>query len=263
MGRGIMCPCLIFWVGMQSSLQRSFGRAASHYSSAALFQPLCAEALFAGVDVSIPAPSRVLDLGCGVGMGSALLRSRWPDASVVAVDFSLPMLGLLGDGVLGCCARAEALPLASGVVDFLWSNLALQWCDTASFAASVSRVLRPGGHAAISTLGPATFPELVQAFGDGRSHTHSFLSAPAVLEAFGSVGLSVRLSVQPMTVHFPDLASLLFSIRGVGANHYSGQGRVRLGKAAYAAFVQGYEALRVPAGLPLTYEVFMVFVEKA
>jgi malonyl-CoA O-methyltransferase len=254
---------LYLWVTMQHSLQRSFGRAARHYTKAARFQPVCAQALLNAVARAVP-PHRILDLGCGVGMGTSLLQSRWTGASVWSADFSLPMLRLMDGPAAAFCARAEALPLADGVVDFVWSNLALQWCDAAAFALEVERVLMPGGAGAISTLGPGTFPELAQAFAgvDGRSHTQPFADAGTVVEAFAAAGLSVRLEVRPMTIHFSDLSSLLFSIRGVGANHYSGQGGVRLGKQAYACFRDSYEALRGSEGLPLTYEVFMVFVEK-
>jgi malonyl-CoA O-methyltransferase len=248
---------------MQHSLQRSFGRAARHYTKAARFQPVCAQALLDAVPWSI-SPTRILDLGCGVGMGVSLLQSRWQGASVWSVDFSLPMLRLMDGPAAAFCARAEALPLVDEVVDFVWSNLALQWCDVSAFALEVARVLMPGGSGAIATLGPGTFPELAQAFAgvDGRSHTQPFQGAGAVVEAFVAAGLSVRLEIRHMTIHFSDLSALLFSIRGVGANHYSGQGGVRLGKQAYASFRHSYEALRGLEGLPLTYEVFMVFVEK-
>lgn len=246
----------------RSSLQRSFGRAAGHYVEAARFQPLCAQELLQGV--SAIAPSVVVDLGCGVGMSRPLLEQRWPEVPSVGVDFALPMLRLSSVSNCSVCARAESLPLASASVDFVWSNLVLQWCDPALFASEVSRVLVSGGSAAISTLGPETFPELRHAFGavDGHSHTQAFPDFASVVDAFTGTGLAVRAQERLMTVHFPDLRSLLFSIRGVGANHYAGQSKVRLGKSSYLAFVRSFEALRVPEGLPLTYQVLFLFVEK-
>jgi malonyl-CoA O-methyltransferase len=248
----------------RSSLQRSFARVAAQYSQAARFQPLCARELMDGLGVGAASPRRVVDLGCGVGQGSSLLSSRWPQAFLLGVDFALPMLQQrLGSAAL-VCARAEALPLATGSVDFLWSNLVLQWCDPALFSAEVFRVLNEGGGAAISTLGPETFPELRLAFSgvDGRAHTQPFPDLDSVVRAFDLAGFSVRCESRLMTVYFEDLASLLFSIRGVGANRYRGQGQVRLGKAAYDSFVRSIESTRGAQGLPLTYQVLFLFVSK-
>jgi len=47
--------------------------------------------LLSGVEAS-PAPSRVLDVGVGAGHSSAAIADRWPNATVVGVDLSGPMV---------------------------------------------------------------------------------------------------------------------------------------------------------------------------
>jgi len=42
--------------------------------------------------VPLDAPAHVVDLGCGVGNVTAILRQRFPDADVVGVDGSAEML---------------------------------------------------------------------------------------------------------------------------------------------------------------------------
>src|SRR5256714_10483636 len=42
--------------------------------------------------VPLASPARVVDLGCGTGNVTALLRTRWPDARVTGVDASGTML---------------------------------------------------------------------------------------------------------------------------------------------------------------------------
>ena len=42
--------------------------------------------------VTVAAPQHIVDLGCGTGTVTALLRTRWPEAHIVGVDNSKPML---------------------------------------------------------------------------------------------------------------------------------------------------------------------------
>ncbi|HEY7521481.1 MAG TPA: methyltransferase domain-containing protein [Methylomirabilota bacterium] len=81
--------------------------------------------------VPLPQPGHIVDLGCGTGNVTALLRGAWPAARVTGVDASAAML-----------ARARASDPAvdwqqaeiggwtpSRPVDLLFSNAALHWLD--------------------------------------------------------------------------------------------------------------------------------------
>ena len=73
-------------------------------------------------------PRTVVDLGCGPGNLSALLKERWPDASVVGVDSSPEMVEKARsvDGVEFCVGDVRAWRPAEPV-DVLVSNATLQW----------------------------------------------------------------------------------------------------------------------------------------
>lgn len=74
-------------------------------------------------------PQRVVDLGCGAGNVSALLKARWPAADVLGVDSSANMLEAAAAAVPEC--RFERADLAhwqpDGSLDVIYSNATLQW----------------------------------------------------------------------------------------------------------------------------------------
>ena len=90
----------------------------------------------------------------------------------------------------------ERLPLATGSIDIVFSNLAVQWCDDLPRAlAELYRVLRPGGILALSTLAQGSLEELAHA-----PYRH-------------------RLQAEPHRLHYPHLTNLLREIKGVGAGY--------------------------------------------
>ncbi len=107
--------------------------------------------------VGAAAPARVVDLGCGPGNLTTLLRARWPEAEIRGLDSSPEMI-----------AKAEAVDATidfavsdlrdwardADPVDVLVSNATLQWIPghLDLLPALVSRV-RPGGWFAFQVPG--------------------------------------------------------------------------------------------------------------
>ncbi|MFY9327904.1 MAG: malonyl-ACP O-methyltransferase BioC [Georgfuchsia sp.] len=245
-------------------VRSAFARAAAHYDAVADFQREAGERLLAECQMD-SLPTRVLDAGCGTGHGLQLITRRWPMAQTIALDFAEPMLLSLATASHQSivCGDIEALPLANASVGLVWSNLAMQWCDTYHVVQEFRRVLQPGGHLAATTLGPDTFAELRRAFVgiDEFRHTNDFIDEAHLRATLGSANFNLltlrRVGIQR---HFPDLRSLLASVRELGANHVVAKNRRPglMGKAAWRRFVDNIERMRTSHGLPLTYDTYFI-----
>ena len=79
--------------------------------------------------VPLATPARVVDLGCGPGNVTAILKQRWPEAAVTGVDSSPEMLGKAAASVPEC--RFELGDFGTWMPeiapDLIYSNAALHW----------------------------------------------------------------------------------------------------------------------------------------
>ena len=247
-------------------VRESFDRAAASYDEAAIVQRQVCQLL---LDDFRPAttPDSILDAGCGTGYGIGLLQRQWPAAQIIAVDFAPAMLAAARRSVDLCIAAdIEALPCRDASCSTWWSNLTVQWCDPEAVCREAHRVLRPHGELALSTLGPATFAELREAFAsiDQHRHTISFSQPEAVAEALRRAGFAgIRLHRQTVSEHYPDLASLLRAVKDIGANAVGDGARSgMLGRRAWQRVQAAYERHRARDGLPARYDVSLAYACK-
>jgi SAM-dependent methyltransferase len=108
-------------------------------------------------------PVTGLDIGCGTGRYSRLLRGLLPAGSrLAAADISAAMLAQLQAGNHGRAravaplpAAAEQLPLRAASLDVVTAFNCVHHFDLGRFLAAAARVLRPGGQLFIYTRTPA------------------------------------------------------------------------------------------------------------
>lgn len=249
-------------------IRAAFDRAAASYDAAAVLQRKVCELLLAGLELPTPtsAPA-ILDAGCGTGYGTRLLRARWPAAHLSVADFAPAMLDLAREAADACHeADIEALPFAEPDFDLWWSSLSIQWCDADRVFSEAARVLRPQGRLAVSTLGPGTFQELRNAFSavDRYRHTLPFSEPDAIGEALLHAGFSsIAVQRETLTLHYPDLKTLLRAVKAIGANAVGDGARTgMMGRHAWQALEAAYEKQRTPDGLPASYDVILGYAER-
>jgi len=235
----------------------AFSRAAGHYENAAQLQRDVGEYLLSMVaEQHQNAGNRVLDAGCGTGYFSR----RWRDMGkqVTALDLSQGMLDVasaLNSAESYIPGDIERLPLADQSVDICYSNLAVQWCNALPRALEeMHRVTRIGGLVVFSTLAEGSLGELAAAWMkvDGRRHVNQFLTPDKIAEACAPYRHDVQFSQQ--TLLFPDVMSLMRSLKGIGATHIKNGRLGGLGGRERLAKLEKHYA-RQDGMLPLTYKL--------
>lgn len=258
------------------AVRRAFDRAADSYDGAAAVQRQACDRLadFAARLASAPAARIALDAGCGTGYGLAALAALCPATTTVALDFAPAMLrralhgaAALPQRPLALCADLEALPLAPGCVDAIWSSLAMQWCEPAQVLGECAAALGSGGVAWIATLGPDTLWELRTAFAgvDEAAHVLDFHDAACWRAAALQVGLEcVACETEALPALAPDLRRLLRDIKAIGAHTVGGERRkAPLGRSAWQRLEAAYEVHRRSDGLlPATYDLILLALRK-
>jgi malonyl-CoA O-methyltransferase len=166
-------------------------------------------------------PAVVVDVGAGTGRVSGQLAALYPDAAVVAIDISRPMLERAASigAVVRLVADAHRLPCASGSVDLVFSNLLLPWVAPDLVLAECARVLKPGGLAIMTTLGPDTLVELRRAWAsvDAFIHVHGFIDMHDIGDLASRAGLvEPVIDVDRLTLDYADVDGLVGDLRAAG-----------------------------------------------
>lgn len=256
-------------------LRRSFERAAATYDEAAVLQREVGRRMLERLDYIKYRPRVILDAGCGTGAGGRELLLRYRSASVLALDIALSMLQRArGDRrwwqrlapfgarpPLACvCGDIESLPLKSGSVGMIWSNLALQWSNSLGVVFDeMHRVLAPGGLVMFSTFGPDTLKELRAAYAnlDGHTHVNRFVDMHDIGDLLVHKGFATPvMDMEYVTFTYASATDLMRDLKAIGAHNVTlGRRRGLTGRAALEAVSRHYEKSRRDGRLPATFEV--------
>ena len=266
------------------SVRRAFERAAASSDASAVLQREVGQRMAERLLLVKLQPLTILDAGCGTGDALCELSTRYPEAFLIGLDLAHAMLDcarrraaathaserslfarLLGmraarrDPAL-VCADACCLPLASGSVDLVWSNLMLHWINDASDAfGEFHRVLRVGGLLMFTTFGPDTLKELRAAFAgvDSATHVSRFIDMHDVGDMLVQGGFADPvMDMETITLTYSDARTMMRELKAIGAhNAMVGRPRGLTGRARWSRVLAALEEFRRDGRLPATYEV--------
>ncbi|MGE5758082.1 MAG: malonyl-ACP O-methyltransferase BioC [Sideroxydans sp.] len=264
----------------KKQVRRAFSKAATRYDAAAVLQREVCIRMLEKLDIIRIQPGHVLDVGSGTGWGTRQLGERYPKADVTALDIAIGMLQhargtsnwwkklFAGKRESYLCADVEALPLASGSIGMVWSNLAVQWCnDLPATFVELNRIIRTDGLLMFSTFGPDTLQELRIAFSgvDGYSHVNRFADMHDIGDMLVAAGFTDPvMEMERLTLTYDDVKAVMQDLRSIGAhNATAGRAPGMMGKAAWQRVTANYEKLRRDGKLPATFEIIYGHAWKA
>ncbi len=241
-------------------IELQFDLAAERYDKLASVQrAMAGDVLQRVVQAELPASTRVVDLGCGTG---ELLRRLGTAgfSQATGLDLSQKMLDVAArqnPAARFVRGDIESLPLADDSFGLVVSSAAIQWCNAATAASEMFRVLCPGGKAVVGTFADPTLEQWSEAFEQlGLSkRVHPFQSIDQVSQSFddaGFVNVSSRQVIR--SVEFDSVKAMFRSVQRLGAANAMDSRNQRLRRSDYLALVDHFEALLKREGtLGLSY----------
>jgi malonyl-CoA O-methyltransferase len=220
-----------------------FDRAARSFASASFIHDEARRRLFERLEALPVAEGTIVDLGSSLGGGAMVLGRAHPEATVLALDSSLAMLGKAARGRFARIGgEAERLPLPDGSVALLFVNLVLPWALPEALFAEARRVLTPRGLIVFSSLGPDSLQELRRAWArtDAAIHVHGFFDVQTLGDLALRAGLEEPvLDVDRIQVSYAGLSGVIRDLRALGAtNSAAGRRRGLTGRGRWQAFVE-------------------------
>lgn len=261
---------------IKQSIRRNFARRATSYDGHAGMQRFMARGLMSRLTEALPRSRRILEVGCGTGYLTALLRQANPQAELVALDLD-PALIAQARRRLGPDSRvswlvADGEALVRGRFDLLVSNATFQWfTQPRETIRAYFQALNPGGCLAFSTLGPETFGELDASLRQAAIALNlesvpaiaarSFLSERNWEESLRLTGFSpVQLTRKMLQARFPTVPDFLQALKATGATNPNPR---PFSPRLFAALLQAYEArFRQNGHIPVTYELIWALARK-
>ena len=248
-------------------ISKAFNKHAKEYDVASKVQQEIGRRLFERLDLLKISPKYILDLGCGPGSFSILLKKKFPKAVVIGLDLAHAML-VQAKHKQGFRRRwplvnADMLqmPFPTGLFDLVFANQVIHWGSPLSEVfRELNRVMNGNGCLMFSTLGPDTFKELKQAWSTVNSFAHA--NAFADMHDIGDFLMTERfvepvVDMEILTLHYKGLQQLVRSLKAQGVKNINPQRNHGLtGKSAWNQFETNYAAMQTEQGkYPLTYEV--------
>ena len=261
---------------VKAGIRRNFARRVRSYDRHACMQRLMAHGLVAVAQGILARARRILEIGCGTGYLTQLLRQANGEARLVCLDLDAALLKAARDrlgpeaGVAFLVADGES-PIR-GEYDLVIANATFQWfTHPGETLAAYYRSLAPGGALAFSTLGPGTFQELAGSLTQA-AHSLNLTGAPRIpAQDFGDpetwshhlhrAGFSqVQMSREMITTTFPTVGDFLKALQATGATNPTPR---PFSPRLLTATINAYQTTYGRNGtIPVSYEVIWAVAQK-
>ncbi|MDO8663091.1 MAG: methyltransferase domain-containing protein [Candidatus Omnitrophota bacterium] len=216
----------------KNTLVRNFSRYAHLYDSHAQVQNYTASLLLQEIkDFEV---NKILEIGCGTGNFTLLLKNRFEHAQIKAIDISAEMVKIAKEKLLGrkiefVVTDARYLELSESF-NLITSNACLHWFSNPQEVLSgYKKLLRRRGAVSFSLFGPRTFWELKESL--NRISKASILSSGGFLDKEGISQImrnnfsEVKIKETVFTQTHVSLKELFYKIKytGVRGNGLNGK----------------------------------------
>lgn len=251
----------------QQRVAQDFHRAAQSYDAHATLQhALMIEAcLLAGNYFRKDA--QILDVGCGTGAFAIHARDYDKHWNVTGIDIAPAMVEKAARHCTSVLADVQDLPFGNATFDGVFSGVCLQWVEDKKKAFhEMHRVSKEGGYAVITSFGARTLGELRSSM-RSVGMEYSVMEMPAV-DSYNrmakEVGWRVLSAQQSMTVEYaPRVEDVMQQLKRIGAtNKHANRPRHLFGVRRFERMIAEYEKLATPLGIPVTWDVISLVLEK-
>lgn len=268
-----------------NAIRRQFNRsAAGLYDTHAHVQRIMADRLAKSLNEwknnSREVRPSMLEIGCGTGILTEIVRVEWPSSSITAIDIAPSMIeaaerrvrsmdqpGHIRFLLADVEAWAAEAPPAS--FDLIISSACFQWLRKPQETLGLlRRLLRPGGLLAFTTFGPDTFRELHESFQDAyriremepQRHGLTFQTAEEwqlQLREAGFTSLKYERSIEKES--YASVRDFLHSVKAVGAGTTEAASRGLGSRRLFTNMYKSYEnKFSIPGGIFASYDLLLL-----
>lgn len=244
-------------------IARNFSRCAHFYDKYADVQKRVAQEMLSGIRGRNF--NKVLEIGCGTGNYTMLLREEFGKAKILALDISGKMIEvarrkLKDKDIEFLVSDAESAVITEGEFDLITSNACFQWfADLNSTLTIYKNLLKKDGLILFSIFGPLTFWELSVSLGaikeDASIAANNFINKNKIKKILCDNFKDATIKEMIYSETFTNIMELLNKIKYTGIRGDGTGSKIYMGakyfKKLEDVYLNKFKQIRV------TYQIFL------